>query len=137
MSFILASAKPKSITSQTPWIPRTFGKLLEEIRVTWSHLEKKRTRLQLYTKVDEENAHSGLETASQLLVTPSEHQSDCVRKVETASSLNRLKEALEDSAKQQRQDNNVTPSRPIFFIYYELILVLFVCLQLLGDELYR
>ncbi|GJY40963.1 hypothetical protein Tco_0428233 [Tanacetum coccineum] len=29
-------------------------KLLEEIQVTWAHLEKKRTRLQLYTKVDEE-----------------------------------------------------------------------------------
>ncbi|GKD82428.1 hypothetical protein Tco_1349267, partial [Tanacetum coccineum] len=38
---------------------RAFGKLLEEIHVTWAHLEKKRTRLQLYTKVDKENAHSG------------------------------------------------------------------------------
>ncbi|GJY73794.1 hypothetical protein Tco_0478225 [Tanacetum coccineum] len=35
------------------------GKLLEEIHVTCAHLEKKQTRLQLYTKVDEENAHSG------------------------------------------------------------------------------
>ncbi|GKA48169.1 probable tRNA (guanine(26)-N(2))-dimethyltransferase 2, partial [Tanacetum coccineum] len=31
---------------------------LEEIHVTWAHLEKKRTRLQLYTKSDEENSHT-------------------------------------------------------------------------------
>ncbi|GJZ10211.1 hypothetical protein Tco_0544970, partial [Tanacetum coccineum] len=31
-----------------------FGKLLDDIHVTLAHLEKKRTRLQLYTKVDEE-----------------------------------------------------------------------------------
>ncbi|GJQ98302.1 MAK10-like protein [Tanacetum coccineum] len=32
---------------------------LEEIHVTWAQLEKKETRLQLYTKVNEENACSG------------------------------------------------------------------------------
>ncbi|GJW02109.1 hypothetical protein Tco_1560965 [Tanacetum coccineum] len=37
----------------------TLGGLLEEIHVTWAHLEKKRTRLQLYTKSDEENAYIG------------------------------------------------------------------------------
>ncbi|GJZ11399.1 hypothetical protein Tco_0546158 [Tanacetum coccineum] len=31
-----------------------FGKLLEDIHVTWTQFGKKRTRLQLYTKVDEE-----------------------------------------------------------------------------------
>ncbi|GJV63664.1 hypothetical protein Tco_1474492 [Tanacetum coccineum] len=36
-----------------------LGWHLEEIHVTWAHLEKKQTRLQLYTKVDEENAYSG------------------------------------------------------------------------------
>ncbi|GKB40349.1 hypothetical protein Tco_0885291, partial [Tanacetum coccineum] len=35
-----------------------LGWHLEDIHVTWAHLEKKRTRLQLYTKVDEENAHN-------------------------------------------------------------------------------
>nr|GEX63485.1 hypothetical protein [Tanacetum cinerariifolium] len=35
-----------------------LGWLLEEIHVTWAHLEKKQTRLQLYTKYDEENAYS-------------------------------------------------------------------------------
>ncbi|GJZ14670.1 hypothetical protein Tco_0550347, partial [Tanacetum coccineum] len=32
--------------------------LLEEIHVIWAHLEKKRTRLQIYTKSDEENSHT-------------------------------------------------------------------------------
>nr|GEV42167.1 ribonuclease H-like domain-containing protein [Tanacetum cinerariifolium] len=32
---------------------------LEEIRMTWGHLGKKRTRLQLYTKVDEEKPYIG------------------------------------------------------------------------------
>ncbi|GJQ99945.1 hypothetical protein Tco_0522930 [Tanacetum coccineum] len=38
---------------------RSLGLLLEEIHVTWAHLEKKRTRLQLHTKSLEENAYSG------------------------------------------------------------------------------
>ncbi|GJW35336.1 hypothetical protein Tco_0058256 [Tanacetum coccineum] len=33
-----------------------LGWLLKEIHVTWAHLEKKQTRLQLYSKSDEENA---------------------------------------------------------------------------------
>ncbi|GJU44524.1 hypothetical protein Tco_1201790 [Tanacetum coccineum] len=37
---------------------RALGWLLEEINVTWDLLEKKRTRLQLYTKSLEENAYS-------------------------------------------------------------------------------
>nr|GEU37998.1 hypothetical protein [Tanacetum cinerariifolium] len=40
-------------------VANALGWLLEEIHVTWTHLEKKRTRLQLYTKSDEENAYSG------------------------------------------------------------------------------
>ncbi|GJR01176.1 hypothetical protein Tco_0524160 [Tanacetum coccineum] len=35
-----------------------LGWLLEEIHVTWALLEKKRTRLQLYTKSLEENAYN-------------------------------------------------------------------------------
>ncbi|GJU43016.1 integrase, catalytic region, zinc finger, CCHC-type containing protein [Tanacetum coccineum] len=37
----------------------SFGWLLEEIRVTWAHLEKKWTRQQLYTNSLEEYANSG------------------------------------------------------------------------------
>ncbi|GKE19098.1 hypothetical protein Tco_1426675 [Tanacetum coccineum] len=74
-----------------------LGWHLEKIHVTWAHLGKKQTRLQLYTKVDEEIAIQWLDTASQLFVTMSEHQRDDVSKFETALERYRLKEALEDS----------------------------------------
>ncbi|GKD20866.1 hypothetical protein Tco_1222569, partial [Tanacetum coccineum] len=116
-----------------------FGKLLEEIHVTWTQFGKKRdkiavsgdgvsisidvenpnvemafggntrelgsfrekrTRLQLYTKVEEEKGTQTLETASQLLMTASDYQRDDIRKFEIALGLNRHSEALEDSAKQ-------------------------------------
>ncbi|GJV13735.1 hypothetical protein Tco_1355276 [Tanacetum coccineum] len=35
-----------------------LGWHLEEIHVTWAHLEKKQTRLRLYTKIHEEIVHS-------------------------------------------------------------------------------
>ncbi|GKC09071.1 hypothetical protein Tco_1000681 [Tanacetum coccineum] len=38
----------------------SLGWHLEEIHVTWDHLEKKRTRLRLYTKSFEEIAHTEL-----------------------------------------------------------------------------
>ncbi|GJY76068.1 hypothetical protein Tco_0481184 [Tanacetum coccineum] len=42
-----------------------LGWLLEEIHVTWAHLEKKRTRLRTYTKSLEDFCKQWLETASQ------------------------------------------------------------------------
>ncbi|GKA00733.1 hypothetical protein Tco_0673398 [Tanacetum coccineum] len=42
-----------------------LGWLLEEIHVTWAHLEKKRTRLRTYTKSLEDLCKQWLETASQ------------------------------------------------------------------------
>nr|GEY68401.1 hypothetical protein [Tanacetum cinerariifolium] len=57
---------------------------------------KKQTRLQLYTKDEEEKGTQTLETASKLLVTLSEHLRDGIRKFETAPGLNRHSEALED-----------------------------------------
>ncbi|GKB58226.1 hypothetical protein Tco_0914412, partial [Tanacetum coccineum] len=89
----------------------SLGWHLEEIDVTWAHLGKKRTRLQLYTKVDEEIAIQWLDTASQIHVTASDHQRDSVWKIKTAPGLNRHSETLEDLAKRRRQDYNVTPSR--------------------------
>ncbi|GJV38581.1 hypothetical protein Tco_1411058 [Tanacetum coccineum] len=71
-----------------------LGWHLEEIYVTWAHLGKKRTRLQLYTKFVEEYGIQWLETTSGILVTPSGFQSDGVKKFETASELNRHSEAL-------------------------------------------
>nr|GEU95538.1 transposon Ty3-I Gag-Pol polyprotein isoform X1 [Tanacetum cinerariifolium] len=46
-----------------------LGWLLEEIHVTWAHLEKKRTRLQIYTKYLEEPRMQSIETASQYKAT--------------------------------------------------------------------
>nr|GEU83166.1 MAK10-like protein [Tanacetum cinerariifolium] len=82
--------------------PITLGWHLEEIHVTWAHLGKKQTILQLYTKVKEEKGTQTLETASQPLVTTSNHQSDGVRNFETASRLNPHSETLEDSVKRRR-----------------------------------
>ncbi|GKB84769.1 hypothetical protein Tco_0957041 [Tanacetum coccineum] len=39
-------------------IVAAFGWLLEELHMTWAHLEKKQTRLRLYTKPHDENAYS-------------------------------------------------------------------------------
>ncbi|GJU48665.1 reverse transcriptase domain-containing protein [Tanacetum coccineum] len=73
---------------------QAFGMLLEDIHVTWAHLEKKRRRLELYTKVVEEKSSQWLETALEILVTPSGLQSESVRNLVTASGSNRLKETL-------------------------------------------
>ncbi|GJV18227.1 hypothetical protein Tco_1363550 [Tanacetum coccineum] len=37
----------------------SFGRHLEELHVTWAHLEKKRTRLRTYTNIDQEFLYSG------------------------------------------------------------------------------
>ncbi|GJW16204.1 hypothetical protein Tco_0020337 [Tanacetum coccineum] len=42
-----------------------LGWLLEEIHVTWAHLEKKRTRLRTYTKSHDDFCKQWLETALQ------------------------------------------------------------------------
>ncbi|GJV38886.1 hypothetical protein Tco_1417326 [Tanacetum coccineum] len=89
---LLGQANPKC---------RELGWHLEEIHLTWAQLRKKRTRLQLYTKVEEEKVTPTLETASQPLVTASEFQNDGVRNFETATGLNRHSETLEDSAKRR------------------------------------
>ncbi|GKC93861.1 hypothetical protein Tco_1159303, partial [Tanacetum coccineum] len=83
---------------------------LEEIHVTWAHLGKKRTRLQLYTKVEEEKCIQTLETASQFIATTSEVLKDGVRNFVTASERNRLKEALEQSAERRHKDYKAIPS---------------------------
>ncbi|GJU92944.1 ribonuclease H-like domain-containing protein [Tanacetum coccineum] len=69
----------RGTTHPSTHIGKTLGWHLEEIHVTWAHLEKKRTRLQLYTKVVEKKSSQWLETASEILVTPSGLQSDDIR----------------------------------------------------------
>ncbi|GJY54688.1 hypothetical protein Tco_0446352 [Tanacetum coccineum] len=69
----------------------SLGWLLEKIHVTWAHFEKKRTRLQLYTKSLEEIIIQTVETASPALATASELDQDDVKSTTTASECNRLK----------------------------------------------
>ncbi|GJR63401.1 hypothetical protein Tco_1505563 [Tanacetum coccineum] len=69
---------------------RALGWLLKEIHVTWAHLEKKRTRLRLYTKSLKKLCIQSVETASRVL-------SDDVKTFEvTASERGQPKETLED-----------------------------------------
>ncbi|GJR06974.1 hypothetical protein Tco_0529958 [Tanacetum coccineum] len=55
----------------TSSLATALGWLLEEIHVTWAHLKKKRTRLQLYIQVDEEYCSQSVETVLEKHVTPS------------------------------------------------------------------
>ncbi|GJT01953.1 hypothetical protein Tco_0823122 [Tanacetum coccineum] len=49
----------------------SFGRHLEELHVTWAHLEKKRTRLRTYTNIDQEFLYSGWRWRHRYNVTPS------------------------------------------------------------------
>ncbi|GKA16832.1 hypothetical protein Tco_0696669 [Tanacetum coccineum] len=72
--------------------------LLEEIHVTLAHLEKKRTRLRLYTKSFEEIVHT---ESGEGVANPKrrrqDFQDDSVRDLVTTSERSRLKKALEES----------------------------------------
>ncbi|GJY96314.1 hypothetical protein Tco_0513224 [Tanacetum coccineum] len=70
---------------------RALGWLLEEVHVTWAHLEKKRTRLRLYTKSLEETIIQMVETASPTIATALEIDQDGVKNITTASECSRLK----------------------------------------------
>ncbi|GJS03435.1 hypothetical protein Tco_0319943 [Tanacetum coccineum] len=52
-----------------------FGRHLEELHVTWAHLEKKRTRLRTYTNIDQEFIYSGWRRRHKYNVTPSPRRS--------------------------------------------------------------
>ncbi|GJU14606.1 hypothetical protein Tco_1142572, partial [Tanacetum coccineum] len=77
-----------------------FGWILEEIHVTWAHLEKKRTRLRTYTKSLEDL---------------------CIQNLATASGRGRLKEDLESSTWRRRRRTLVIPAA--FKILLMLLLV--------------
>ncbi|GJY42950.1 hypothetical protein Tco_0431163 [Tanacetum coccineum] len=53
----------------------SFGGHLEELHVTWAHLEKKRTRLQTYTNIAQEFLYSGWRRRHRYNVTPSPRRS--------------------------------------------------------------
>ncbi|GJX95031.1 hypothetical protein Tco_0349617 [Tanacetum coccineum] len=46
----------------------SFGRYLDELHVTWAHLEKKRTRLRINTKTLEDLCSQSLETTSQAIL---------------------------------------------------------------------
>ncbi|GJU91940.1 hypothetical protein Tco_1304363 [Tanacetum coccineum] len=68
-----------------------LGWLVVEIHVTWAHLEKKWTRLRLYTKSLEEIIIQTVEMASPALATAPELDQDGVRSITTASECSHLK----------------------------------------------
>nr|GEW50400.1 alpha/beta hydrolases superfamily protein [Tanacetum cinerariifolium] len=84
-----------------------LGRLLEEIHVTWAHLEKKWTRLRLYTISLEEIRIQTVETALRFHATPSGFESDSVRTLAMASKCSRPKETLEDSTSQDKDDHSI------------------------------
>ncbi|GJS84546.1 retrotransposon protein, putative, ty1-copia subclass [Tanacetum coccineum] len=82
---------PSFVSDHPPLSLRGGGALewlLEEINVTWAHLEKKQTRLRLYTKSLEEIIIQTVETASPALATASKLG---VRSITMASECSRLK----------------------------------------------
>ncbi|GJV15064.1 hypothetical protein Tco_1360387 [Tanacetum coccineum] len=113
---------------------QAFGKLLEEIHVTWTQFGKKRDKIAALHEVTFKECVQCLETASGFVVTQSELTSDGDKTFVTVSEHNRLNETQEDSAKQQRQDYKATPSRSFFYIDKLVFKVLSV--KLLGDKLY-
>ncbi|GKB01863.1 hypothetical protein Tco_0829907, partial [Tanacetum coccineum] len=76
-----------------------FGKLLEEIHVTWTQFRKKQDKIATLHEVDSRICIQNPETASQFLATPSEPTRDDINIFVIASERTTLKETLEDSAK--------------------------------------
>ncbi|GJW36519.1 MAK10-like protein [Tanacetum coccineum] len=77
----------------------SFGRHLDELHVTWAHLEKKRTRLRTNTKTLEDLCSQSLETASQAIhdaVTT--HQVTASHHFMTASARTDSNADLEDSS---------------------------------------
>ncbi|GKC11461.1 hypothetical protein Tco_1008243 [Tanacetum coccineum] len=88
-----------------------LGWHLEEIHVTWAHLEKKRTRLRLYTKSYEETVHTGRrDGVTDFKRRRQDFQSDGVKDLMMASEHIRVKVALKDSTWRRRHDYNMTLS---------------------------
>ncbi|GJT46492.1 hypothetical protein Tco_0955207 [Tanacetum coccineum] len=51
-----------------------FGRHLEELHVTWDHLEKKQTRLRTYTNISQDNVLSSWRRRRRFNVTPSQRR---------------------------------------------------------------
>ncbi|GJX36819.1 hypothetical protein Tco_0248376 [Tanacetum coccineum] len=81
-------------------LKHTFGKLLEEIHVTWTQFRKKRGKITTLHEVVSRMCVQCLETVSQFLATPSERTSDGVRSCVMASEW--LEDELEKQAQKRR-----------------------------------
>ncbi|GJR90086.1 hypothetical protein Tco_0214097 [Tanacetum coccineum] len=76
----------------------TLGWHLEEIRVTWAHLEKKRTRLRTYTSSMKKYCLQNVKRRHKHKQCRRDLFNDGVWNLETVSRRSRLKEDLESSA---------------------------------------
>ncbi|GJW65376.1 hypothetical protein Tco_0117260 [Tanacetum coccineum] len=84
-----------------------FGWHLDDLHVTWAHLEKKRTRLRTKTKTLEDISLQTLETGSGALQDAvSVHQATASQDLTTASARADSKADLEDSS-----HDGVTPKK--------------------------
>ncbi|GJZ87665.1 hypothetical protein Tco_0659275 [Tanacetum coccineum] len=101
---MLLKNMPRLCDSTFVFVVLALGWLLVEIHVTWAHLEKKRTRLRLYTKSLEEIRIQIVETALGFHATSSGFASDGVRCLAMASERSKPKQTLEDSASQDKED---------------------------------
>nr|GEW32045.1 MAK10-like protein [Tanacetum cinerariifolium] len=102
-----------------------LGWYLEEIYVTWAHLEKKRTRLRLYTKSFEEIMHTKRgDDVADFKRRRHDFQSNDVMDLMTASGHSRLKVALEDSTWRRHENPMRTLedySKPSYEVYRNTI----------------
>ncbi|GJU15341.1 retrovirus-related pol polyprotein from transposon TNT 1-94 [Tanacetum coccineum] len=100
-SFKAGSSGRKAHLLEDKQIP-TFGKLLEDIHVTWTQFRKKRDKIAALHEVTFKECVQCLEMASGFMATSSKLTSDGVKTFVTASERNHLNETLEDLAKRRR-----------------------------------
>nr|GEW87975.1 hypothetical protein [Tanacetum cinerariifolium] len=134
-SFRMKVVEP--LTIHTPPSPHmaylhrnAHGWHLEEIDMTWAHLEKKRTKLRTYTNYREENPNSDWRRRCNSLRRRQKIQGDTVRDLTTASECSRPKETLKDSVSQDKEDYS-TSARSIryCFIHNSFILTQILTIQ--------
>nr|GEY27404.1 hypothetical protein [Tanacetum cinerariifolium] len=91
----------------------TLGWHLEEIHVTWAHLEKKRTRLRICTKIHQEVLFSERrDSVTGIKQRRCDLSGDGVWIMVRASQRSRLKVNLEPSTWRRHQKHQATPSQP-------------------------
>ncbi|GKF91034.1 hypothetical protein Tco_0274735, partial [Tanacetum coccineum] len=85
-------------------VMRSLGWHLEEVHVTWTQFGKKRTRIQLYTKLDIKSAYRRWRRRRNSLRRRQKAKATASEIFKTAPEVTDLKEALEDSAGQRRRN---------------------------------